>query len=358
MSKKLEFEAKYEDLGFHGQIDTPFKRQDFLDAGFEYEDLIKVTFLGKTIIVPYAPSYRCTHSGGTLLVDFEGRANIALLSFHSNFLRSHKIAVFLENEDRAIDIMVCKGITFPIKVTFELHEKKGYHEQFEIYNLKRTNKREDYQNLSDEEFCNFRNIKVGRMKPNILYRTSSPIDPQLGRNKYADDLLKKYGIKTIINLCDDEKKAKSFPGYEDTYYSKQKHIFLNTNADVMSYNFGKSVLKCIKFINENEGPYVIHCLEGQDRTGVICAILESLLSASKYELIEDFMKTYENFYRVQKGSKQYETIIRGELQEEIANIRGFSYDAIDILKNPETYLLFLDLSEEDLAKFKRKMQGL
>lgn len=356
--KQIIYEVKFEDIGEHGQIELPFKHQDFIDAGIEYEDTVKVTFLDKTIIVPFAPSYRCTYSGGSLLVDFEGKTNIALLAFHANFVTIHKIAVFLENDDRTIDILPSKFVKFPIKFTFELDKKKGYHDTFLIYDLKRTNNRDDYKELSDEDFCNFREVSCGRIKNGILYRTSSPIDPALGRNKYADDCLKKYGIKTIINLCDNEDEAKSYPGYSDTYYSKQKILFLNCNADVSSYNFGKSVLKTMRFINENDGPYVIHCLEGQDRTGAMLAIFESLLSASRQELIIDFMKTYENYYKVERDSFQYETIAKGELQTEIANIRGFSYGTLDILKNPESYLLFLDLLEEDLAKFKRKMQGL
>lgn len=355
---KLSFDVKFEDIGEHGQIETPFKHEDFIAAGIEYEDTVKVTFLDKTIIVPFAPSYRCTYSGGSLLVDFEGKSNVALLAFHSNFVRNYRLAVFLENDDRTIDILPSKFVKFPITFTFELDKKHGYHDTYLIYDLKRTNNREDYKELTDEEFCNFREVTCGRLKKGLLYRTSSPIDPALGRNKYADECLRKYGIKTIINLCDDENEARSYPGYTDTYYSKQNILFLNSNADVTSYNFGKCVVKSIRFINENDGPYAIHCLEGQDRTGAIMAIYESLLSATKQELIIDFMKTYENFYKVKRDSDQYKAIARGELQTEILNIRGFSYDTLDILKNPESYLLFLDLLEEDLAKFKRKMQGL
>ena len=118
-----------------------------------------------------------------------------------------------------------------------------------------------------------------------------------------------------------------------------------------SYNFGKSVLKAMRFILENEGPYYVHCMEGQDRTGAVCAIFESLLGASKEELIYDFMKTYENFYRVKRGSEQYMKIIRGEMQENIASIRGFTYDTIDILKHPISFLHFLDLTDEEINAF-------
>lgn len=348
----LKFDAKFEDIGFYGDIRTPFTTEDFQKAGFEFEDTIKVSFLNKSIIVPYVPSYRCTHSGGTVLVGDKMFKTIPLVSFHSNFVKKHRIAVFLENEDRNVDILVAKGIKFPITFTLELDKKKGYHEEFLIYNLKRTNNREDYKDLTDEEYCNFREVKGGRIKPNLLYRSSSPIDPFMERNKYADDCLRKYGIKTIINLNNHADDVYRFPGYQDTYYCRQNILFLNTNADITSYNFGKCVLRAMRFINENEGPYLIHCMEGQDRTGAICAIFASLLGASKNELIEDFMKTYENFYRVKKGSDQYYKIIKGEMQDNIASVRGFTYSTLDILKHPVSFLHFLDITDEDMNKFK------
>ncbi len=354
----LAFDAKFEDIGKYGDISTPFTMEDFSKEGFEYEDTIKVSFLDKSIIVPFVPSFRCTHSGGTVLVgDGKIFKRIILLSFHSNFVKKNRIAVFLENEDMEIDILVAKGIKFPIRFTFELDKKKGYEEEYKIYNLIRTNNREDYSDLSDEDYCNFRNVKCGRMKEGILYRSSSPIDPFMKRNTYADECLKKYGIKTIINLNNHVNDIKRYEHYNDTYYSKQKILFLNTNADVTSYNFGKSVLRAMRFINENEGPYLIHCMEGQDRTGAVCAIFESLLSASKNELINDFMKTYENFYRVKKDSERYYAIVKGEMQDDIASVRGFSYSTLDILKHPVSFLQFLDITSEDMSKFINKMQG-
>ena len=330
--------------------------EDFNKEGIFFKDTVKVKFLDKELIIPYVPSYRCTHSGGTVLVGDKMFETIPIVAFHSNFVKKNRIAVFLENEDRTIDILPCKGITFPIKFTFELYEKDGYAEEFKVYDLRRTDKREDYPELNDEEYCNFRYVKSSGMKENLLYRGSSPINNFMKRAKYADGFLEKYGIKTIINLSDSEERARTFPGYNDTYYSEQNVIFLDTNADVTSYNFGKSVLKAMRFIIEHEGPYFIHCMEGQDRTGAICAIFSSLLGATKQELILDFMKTYENFYKVVRGSDQYNRIIKGEMQDDIASVRGFSYSTLDILKHPISFLHFLDLTDEEINAFVRKFK--
>lgn len=349
----LSFDMNFDDIGFHGEIKTPFSVKDLNDIGIEYKDTAKVTFLDKEIILPLVPIFRYTHAGGNVIMG-KGDMKAVIMSFHSNFVRNNKIAVFLEEDNGEINIFPCKNIKFPIKVTIELFEKGGYNKGFETYNLLRSNNRDDYLHLTDEEFCNFRQIIVGLMRPNLLYRSSTPINNILGRAKYADKCLEKYKIKTIINLCDSEESAKSFEGFNDTYYSKQNVLYLNANADVVSYNFGKSVIKAIRYINEHEGPYLIHCIEGQDRTGAVCAIFESIFYASKNELIEDFMKTYENFYGIEKGTDRYMTILRGVLQKDIISVRGFSYDTIDILKNPESYLMFLDLGHQELEKFSRK----
>ena len=105
----LSFDAKFEDIGFYGDIRTPFTMEDFAKEGFEFEDTIRVSFLDRSIIVPYVPSYRCTHSGGTVLVGDKMFKTIPLIAFHSNFVKKNRIAVFIENEDRYVDILVAKG---------------------------------------------------------------------------------------------------------------------------------------------------------------------------------------------------------------------------------------------------------
>lgn len=356
--EKLVCEVKYEDIGKYGEIATPFFRSDFKKIGIDIEDTVNVTLLGKTLVLPFLPNYRCLCPGSSGIVSFRDDIPIDVMTYHGNFVKNNKIAIFAENLDGETDIMVCKGIKFPITITFELNTKGGYHDDYLIYNLKRTNDRNDYQNLTDEEYCNFRNIVVGRIKPGILYRSSTPINPSLKRNKYADDCLKKYGIKTIINLCDNENDAKNFEGFNDTYYSKQKIIYLNSNADTTSYQFGKALIKAMRFIIANEGPYLIHCIEGQDRTGMTCAFYEALLGASRNQIFDDYMKTFENFYGVEKGTLKYDKLADGIIQKNIFSYRGFTFDTIDILKSPESYFLFLDLKEEELKAFKDILSGM
>ena len=55
----------------------------------------------------------------------------------------------------------------------------------------------------------------------------------------------------------------------------------------------------------HDGPYLIHCWEGKDRTGYIVAILLSLIGASQKEIVDDYMESYVNFFNIKKGSETY-----------------------------------------------------
>lgn len=60
---------------------------------------------------------------------------------------------------------------------------------------------------------------------------------------------------------------------------------------------------------ENDGPYLIHCKEGKDRTGILCTILESFAGASASEVIQDYMITYSNYYGVKTDDAVYGIIL-------------------------------------------------
>jgi hypothetical protein len=66
------------------------------------------------------------------------------------------------------------------EVKISLKEKKGFLDEYNARNLTRTDAREDYPNLTDEEFANFRAVSVKGIKDNILYRSSTPIEPAIG----------------------------------------------------------------------------------------------------------------------------------------------------------------------------------
>ena len=96
-----------------------------------------------------------------------------------------------------------------------MKEKGGYCEEWLIRQLISTNEHTDYANLSDEAFASFRVINTTGMGKGVLYRSSSPINPLLGRNTYADKAAENASILTFVNLADPSNI------YEGTEYNLQ-----------------------------------------------------------------------------------------------------------------------------------------
>ena len=111
-------------------------------------------------------------------------------------------------------------------------------------------------------------------------KTTSPIYLYLGRNYYADSLAQVAGIATFVNLADSENEAYSNKGYETTYYSTQNVIFLGIPPEFFSTSFKEGLVKGFRYMIEHEGPYLLHCTYGMDRTGFMIAVLEALMGAT------------------------------------------------------------------------------
>ena len=77
-------------------------------------------------------------------------------------------------------------------------------------------------------------------------------------------------------------------------------------------------------------PYLVHCTEGKDRTGFMCMLLEALAGAGYRELVDDYMLTYDNYYKIteQSDKTKYDTILN---RNPVAMIRYIvNDDSVDI----------------------------
>ena len=249
-------------------------------------------------------------------------------------------------------------MTYPVEVTYTLAEKEGYMAEYILHELTRTNNREDYAQLTDEEFANFRVIDTTGIKEDTLYRTSSPINPELGRNTYADAALEKAGVTVIMNLADDEETAKSYEGFEDSYYSNQKVIYLNLGVDFAADDFKAGLAKGLRFFAENEGVYAVHCTEGKDRAGFVSALLECLTGATYEEVVEDYMLSYINYYGVEKGSDKYNAIAQSNIIKTLQNAFGVDdLSKADLAAEAAEYIKSLGLTDQEIEQLKINLCG-
>ena len=104
---------------------------------------------------------------------------------------------------------------------------------------------------------------------------------------------------------------------------------------------------------EKEGPYLIHCTEGKDRTGFMCMLIEALAGASYREIVDDYMVTYDNYYEINevKDKVKYDLILEKNLIAMMYTVAGD--DSVDLTKADlsllaRNYLKSLGMSEESM----------
>ena len=219
----------------YGNLELTIPGSELDKAGFEYGDLLKITVDGKEFTVPYGTNYSDVDQGSTILRNSDGHLTLAINM--GDFAGKNGIATKKTNEDKTYEWYYAAETNIPAVVTIEMGEKGGYYDEWLIHQLVRTNNREDYKNLSDAEFANFRNVATTGMGKNALYRSSSPINPEIGRNTYADKAAEAAGVKTFMNLANDEATAKGYEGFDSTYYSKQNVVYLNLGVDFTAADF-------------------------------------------------------------------------------------------------------------------------
>ena len=332
------------DMLKYGNPDLDIAADDMLQT-FELGDIVTVTVEGyATYEVPVCSNYDDVFMGEKLLRTVSGKPNLCLaINYGQLGVELGIVETAPEGSDYRYQVK--EGIEFPINVTIEMKEKGGYVDRLALGLLNRTDVKEDYPELTDEEFANFREITTTGIAPKTLYRSSNPVKPDIGREKYADKACEEAGIKTFINLSDSESVAKAYEGFDETYYSKQNVIYLSLPVTFTSPEFRDGLAEGLRFIIANEGPYLFHCAEGKDRAG----------------LTADYAKTYTNYYDVQDGKQ---VAIQPEVLQTIREIivRNMSASfgiedltTVDLQKAAEDYLLGLGLTADEITALKAKL---
>ncbi len=273
---------------------------EFNNKGFEYGDSVDVEFTNgyKVSNLPYYNGYY-VDAGESLLVGYPGYDYIKLAI---NYGDDYWTIASLNDNDKA---------------TVSLNTKATYKDVQDTMNIQYKDDRSKYD--SDEEFGNYRMISNGNIKDNILFRGASPCDNTHNRASYVDKLIEASGINFIINLADTPAKIDNYiskPDFNSPYFLSlyrrqtvllaasptEKVMPLAMNMNYKSDDFRGKVADGFKQILTYNGPYYIHCQEGKDRTGFVCIVLEALCGASYQELVDDYMFTYYNYYKITKES--------------------------------------------------------
>ena len=344
----------------YGNIILDIASQDLLDAGYEYGDLLTVTVNDVDHEMPLCTNYSDVDTGSLVLRDAEG-VLIAAINM-GDFATTNSLAEKVTAEDGSFEWKFAEGKSIEdITVSIAMAAKGGYHDQYIIHQLERTNERGDYD--SDEIFANFRNIAAGELGENALFRSSSPVNGELGRAAYADDFCEASGIQAVMNLADAGEDIEGYfeeEGFDSPYYQSLyedgKVKALNLGVDFTADDFKSGLADGLRFFAENEGPYLVHCTEGKDRAGFVSALLSCFMGADFDEVVNDYMTTYVNYYHLTEDSEQYAAVKNSNIVSILEAITGSEKGAdlseVDLAKAAEEYLADIGLSEEETAALK------
>ncbi len=338
----------------HGNIELKISATGLFGQGYGYNDLITVSMAGRDMDMPIVSSFSEVDSGGLLcraVYDEELEQNKTEIAINMGDLAtSADIAEMTEDGEWKFRVRT------PVAVTISMKKKGGYTDAYLARQLTRTYRREDYPNLTDEQYANFRNVTTTGMGHLALYRSSSPVNPKINRNKEADEALNNAGIRTIINLADSRKRMRSYRGFRTSYYSQRDVIPLGMNLNFSGRTFRGKLAEGLTYMAEHEGPYLIHCTEGKDRCGYVSAMLECLMGATPEEVIADYMVTYYNYYGVEPGTRKYDAISRSNIEKSLAEAFGVKdFRQSDPAKCAEKYLLSIGLSDRTIEAVKKNL---
>ena len=361
-------ETGIKEINKYGNITLTVDPQAVLDRGFEPADVILVRIGRAEMEMPIGSAYSDVDSGEAvccLKAGSDGSGGKVVLAINSgNLASAMKIAEIRSIEaDPGFECVWAEGFDLSVKVTLSMVKKQGFAEEYAMHQLgnTRTNKRADYADLSDAEYANFRAVETTGMGKGILYRSSTPVDPSLNRNREADAQIALFGIRTVLNMTDQEETMRSFPGFSETHYAKCSVLALNMGMDFQTDDFREKLARGLRYMISHEAPYLIHCKEGKDRTGFAAALLEALMGANLDEITADYLLTYRIFYGIDPKTEQAEQIAQSNILTSLG--KAFGADLIhggtdvNLADCAENYLHGLGMSSEEIATLKNCLAG-
>jgi protein tyrosine/serine phosphatase len=170
-----------------------------------------------------------------------------------------------------------------------------------------------------------------------------------------------------LNLADELQYAEEYKGFAESYYATQNVVYLNVEPAFANTPFKEGLVKGLRYMVEHEGPYLVHCTYGMDRTGFTIAVLEALMGATTDEIKADYATTHKNFYNVVNGQHVALTEKQVELLQAIivrlmqnayktAGVDISDFENADLASATEKYLLALGMEKSEIEALKTRLK--
>jgi hypothetical protein len=204
---------------------------------------------------------------------------------------------------------------------------------------------------------NFHECCTGGIAPGKLYRSSHPItDARAEDAKVIAESALKARIAAVLNLCDTKtflsNIVKTAPWYH-RLYKADKVIALDMGFEFQTSRFYAKMRRAVQFMLTNDGPYLVHCHAGIDRTGFVCAVLGALMGASLNDIVRYYADSYNDSALIDDYPEFSDSIVE-DLRKmnggEEVNDQNLQSAAEDFLKNK------VQLTQDELAALKEKLK--
>ncbi len=321
-----------------------FTETDMAKAGFQLGDVISITIGDKEIIMPYYDGFY-TRNGEYLCVAYPTYPSIC---FTANNIGVPKELTGLEGHD----------------VVVRMKQKGGRLDVQQALSMKYTNLRDEYS-ISDAAFANARAVSAGKIASGILHRSSSPFCNDIERAYYVSEYLQQEKVRTVLNLADTKEKMSTYdmPPYSHQLYNEGNVILCPLKADPTADDYNNRLIEALKQLPSHPAPYVVHCMEGKDRTGYVCALLEGLCGATYDEIVADYLETYANYYLITPVENRdlCNTLVSLRLNTCLMYYAGVDNEAqlpgVDYAKAFSHYLLSHGMSQQQIDALVRALTG-
>lgn len=325
---------------------------------FAFGDVVTVTMGDLTVDMPILDGYSVDAGLPEIyMYDRAGKKEVRLVCNMQKFASVYHIAYQPDAMGNPTEWVYNEGFSADMDVTITMKEKAGYLKEYQIRSMVYTDNREDYPNLTDEEFGNFRMVSVGEIAPGVLYRSASPIHAGRGRNTYVDAAAQQAGVTVFFNLVNSEEDEAQEEGFAGSYYAQQKRICVAATMDFTLDENRQKLADGLRFMAENPGVYDIFCKEGKDRTGYVLVLLEGLMSATAEEMERDYMLSFYNYYGTEPGSEAYDYLINGNFVKITQMNMGADPRDSDFQQKVESYLKELGLTDAEITQLKTNLAG-
>lgn len=358
---EIEHEPEFGGVYIKATID------DFNKLGFVYGDSVNVEFSNgyKLEDIPYYNGYY-VDAGEPLLIAYPGYDYIkAAINYGEDLWeKAHLQSGLLQAPVR---LFQAAQLSEHDTATVTLNERGKYLDVQEARDINYSDLREEYP--SDVVFANFRNFYMGDITEGVLYRSASPCDNQHKRAPYVDRLIEEAGVGFILNLSDNDAKIEKYIGQDDFDSPYFLSLYENGNVEPIALNmnylsdeFAQKIAEGFKVMAKHEGPYLIHCTEGKDRTGFVCMLIEALAGADYQSIVDDYMLTYDNYYKINevKDPAKYKTIKEKNVDAMLKFVAGdpdVDITAADLSEYAKNYLRKAGMSDEEIAQFLLRING-